>query len=175
MQHCKKEDKMNSIKNDLFEQLYTRYYHMCYKYILSKVKDSWTAEDILSEVFMKIYKHREEIIDVSKSSSWIIKIANNTIIDYYRKNSRTEPDDKIPCEAVYEMGYDNIFIRDELITVTQKLPGEIKKILTMRFFQNLKFKEIALLMNLSESNAKNKVYRALRTAREIYNCTLQNA
>lgn len=167
---------MDDTKNELFEQLYNRYYHMAYRFILSKVKDPWTAEDLLSEVFMKIYRHREEINDVAKSGSWVIKIANNTLIDFYRKNSKIEfSGDEIACEAVYERGYDEIIVRDEFTDVIQNLPVEIKKLLAMRFLQELKFKEIGQLMDLPENIAKNRVYKALRTAREIYNYNLQNA
>lgn len=166
---------MNIIKEDLFEQLYSKYYHMSYRYILSKVKDPWTAEDLLSEVFIKIYKHREEIYDIEKSLSWIVKIANNTIIDFYRRNNRVEPDDKISSEAFYENGYDNILIRDEFMAVTKKLPDEINELLALRYFQELKYKEIGKLMNLPENAAKSKVYNALRTARRIHNRKLQNA
>ncbi|MDP4091528.1 MAG: sigma-70 family RNA polymerase sigma factor [Bacillota bacterium] len=162
---------MYDVKKDLFEQLYNRYHNMAYRFILSKVKDPWTAEDLLSEVFMKIYKHREEINDINKSGSWIIRIANNTIIDFFRKNGKIkfEDEDEIICEPVYEKGYDQVFIRDEYKTVIQNLPVEIKKLLAMRFLQELKFKEIGQLMNLPEVTAKNRVYKALRTAREIYN------
>lgn len=166
---------MSITNKDLFEQLYTRYYHMSYGYILSKVRDPWTAEDIVSDVFMKIYKHRDEINNIEKSGSWIIKIANNTIIDFYRKNNKSEPQDKITGEPVYEIGYDNILIRDEYISVTQVLPEEIKELLAMRFFKELQFKEIGRLINLPEDTAKRKVYSALKTARKMYMSTLQNA
>lgn len=161
---------MNEFKKDLFEHLYNRYHNMCYRFIFSKVRDPWTTEDLLSEVFIKIYKHREEINDITKSGSWIIKIANNTIIDFYRKNNKVELNDEITYEVIYEEDFDQIFIRDEFISVTQNLPGEMKKILDMRFFQELKYNEIGRLMNLPEGIAKNRVYKALRTAREMYNC-----
>lgn len=159
---------MDNVKTDLFEQLYSRYYTMSYRFILSKVQDPWLAEDLLSEVFMKVYKHREEIKDATKSGSWIFKIASNTVIDFYRKKNNVELKDEIAGEAVYEKGYDEIFIRDEFKNVTENLPVDMKEILAMRFFQGLKFKEIGMIMDLTESRAKRRVYKALKTAREMY-------
>lgn len=166
---------MRDPKLDLFEKLYDRYYHMTYRYILSKVKESWSAEDILSEVFLKIYKHKDEITDVDKSSSWIIKITQNSIIDYYRSNKRIDLDSDIDSEMYYENGYDDVLIREEYASITKNLPNDMKNLLVMRYCQDLKFREIAKLMNVSESSAKHKVYYALNIAREIYNHLGQNA
>lgn len=164
---------MNDVKEELFEELYRKYYQMSFRYIFSKVKNYWIAEDLLSEVFIKIYKHRDEICDVNKSKYWIIKIANNTIIDYYRKNNKVKLDDIVDNEAVHEIGYDNILVRDEFMTLTQNLPVEVKEMLVMRFFHDLKFKDIGRIMNLTESSAKNKVYNAVRTVKKVYNYNLQ--
>lgn len=152
----------------LFEKLYNKYYNMTYKYILSQIKDSWTAEDIASEVFVKIYKHRDEINDIDKSSSWIIKIARNSIIDYYRKKKLVDSDEKLDYEAFYDTGFDNVFIKDEYTFIMKQLPNEIKSLLTMRYCHNLKFREIADIMNLTENSAKYRVYHALKIAQEAY-------
>lgn len=166
---------MNELKQDSFEHLYVRYYTMCYRFILSKVRDPWTAEDLLSEVFIKIYKHKNEINDIDRSGHWIIKIASNTIIDFYRKNKIIELNKEITSEEVYEENYEKIFIKDEFIAVTKNLPDDMKKILNMRFLNELKFKEIGRMMNYSETIAKKRVYKALKIAKEMYNCYLKEA
>lgn len=166
---------MNDFYKDLFEDLYNKYYNMCYRFILSKVRDPWTAEDLLSEVFIKIYRHRDEINDITKSGSWVIKIANNTVIDFYRKNNKEELKDEMPFETFYESGFDEVLLRDEYTKIIQNLPCEMKRMLEMRFCEELKFREISKIINLPEEKVKRRVYKALRTARELYNYELQNA
>jgi len=66
-------------------ELYEKYQPKVYAYLLSSVKDRYTAEDLCGDVFLKIYS-KLEYYDSTKSSlsTWIYNITKNTLYDYYR-------------------------------------------------------------------------------------------
>ena len=63
-------------------------------FIKTKVSNDHDAEDILQEVFRKIYINLDKVNDDNKLTSWMYQITRNVIIDYYRKHSPTEDIDK---------------------------------------------------------------------------------
>lgn len=158
-------------KETLFEEVYKAYYSGVYKYIHVSVKDSWLTEDILAEVFIKIYKHKNEITGVEESSRWVFKIAKNTLIDFYRKKNRVEEVEDCIDSSFYDFGYDYILIKDEYEKVKKIIntfPEETQRMVYMRFSSGLKFKEIADQLELSESTVKCKIIRTIKKVKKLY-------
>ena len=82
------------------EKLYTDYYRKVRSFIASKVNSYQDAEDLTSDVFVKVYK-KLDTFDPKKAnvSTWIYTIARNTVIDFYRTSNQTlEYDDSILIE-----------------------------------------------------------------------------
>ena len=153
-----------------FEQLYDKYNMLVYNYISMSIKDSWQAEDLTSEVFIKVYKHREKINDIDKSGKWLIAIARNTLIDYFRKARREDPYEWIDCEAYWELGYDDIIVKDEFEEVKlmlDKLNHAEKKMLDLRYYYGMKYKDIASAMDMTENAAKAKVARSINKLKKF--------
>lgn len=163
---------INNIEKELlFEELYKTYYNSVFRYIFVAVKNTWIAEDIIAEVFMKIYKHKEEIISVEASNRWIFRIAHNTLIDFYRKNSRVELVEEIIGESIDEFGYEYVLIKDEFEKVKVLLEDfseETQKMVFMRFCSGLKFREIAEAFSMPENTVKCRVGRTIKKIREKY-------
>lgn len=154
-----------------FDRLYDSYYDGVYRYIYVCVKNKWNAEDIISTVFMKIYENREKIQEVETSKNWIFRIAHNAIIDFYRKNGRVIPIDDFIETPVDDEEYNNIIIKDEFLGVKKyldELPEETRNIIYLRFYAGLKFKEIAEIVNKSESTIKSIVNRAMKKVKTSY-------
>jgi RNA polymerase sigma-70 factor (ECF subfamily) len=158
-------------KEILFEEVYKAYYSSVYRYIFVAVKNSWITEDILAEVFMKIYKHREEIINVEVSNRWIFRIAHNALIDFYRKNNRVEFVDEIVGEGIDEFGYEYVMIKEEFEKIKillEEFSEETQKMVFMRFCSGLKFREIAEVFSMPENTVKCRVSRTIKKLRERY-------
>ena len=82
------------------EKLYTDYYRKVRSFIASRVNSYQDAEDLTSDVFVKVYK-KLDTFDPKKAnvSTWIYTIARNTVIDFYRTSNQTlEYDDSILIE-----------------------------------------------------------------------------
>jgi RNA polymerase sigma-70 factor (ECF subfamily) len=157
-------DYIDKQQDTYFEELYSKYNRVVYNHISMSIKDYWQAEDLTSEVFIKVYKHRDKINDIEKSGKWLITIAKNTLIDYYRKTKYEVPCEDIDIEAQWEQGYDNLEIKDEFERVKDvfsQLNAVEKKMVDLRYYYGLKYKEIAGVMNMTESAARAKMGRTI--------------
>jgi len=158
-----------------FEQLYDKYYDCVYRYIFVSVKNKWNAEDIIATVFTKIYENNDKITDVEASKNWIFRIAHNTIIDFYRKNSKIIPIENFFDRGDEDFGYEDIVIKDEFNGVKKiidQLPEETRKMLYLRFYGGLKFREIAQAVDITESTVKSTISRAIKKIKKNYDCSL---
>jgi RNA polymerase sigma-70 factor (ECF subfamily) len=158
-----------------FEQLYDMYYDCVYRYIFVSVKNKWNAEDIIATVFTKIYEHKDKIAEVNESKNWVFKIAHNTIIDFYRKNSKVIPIENFLDRGDEDFGYEDIVIRDEfngIKKIIEQLPEETKKMIYLRFYGGLKFREIAETVNITENTVKSTISRAIKKIKKSYEYSL---
>ena len=158
-----------------FEQLYDMYYDCVYRYIFVSVKNKWNAEDIIATVFTKIYEHRDKIMEVSESKNWVFRIAHNTIIDFYRKNSKVIPIESFLDRGDEDFGYEDIVIRDEFNGVKKiidELPEQTRKMLYLRFYGGLKFREIAETVDVAENTVKSTISRAIKKIKKNYEHSL---
>lgn len=163
------------------ETLVKRHQRKVFSYILLIVKDKHLAEDIFQDTFIKVINtlragtYNEE----GKFLPWIMRIAHNLIIDFFRKSKR------MPCIENSEE-YDlfetlNIFeenIEDRLIItqihkdvrkLIEYLPNEQKEVLKMRHYGEMSFKEIAEQTNVSINTALGRMRYALINLRKMVN------
>lgn len=160
---------------DKFEALYDTFYDSVYRYIYANVRNKWDTEDIISTVFTNIYKNKDKIVDIDKSKSWVFTIAHNCIIDFYRKNGHVS--NVISIEDLIDhgsndTGFEEILIRDEVERVRKYfnfLPKEYQDYIYMRFYGNLKFREIAEATNNTEGAVKSAVFRSIDKVKRMYN------
>lgn len=151
------------------EEIFSKYHDKIEHYIWGKVCDRYTAEDLTSIVFLKIYEKMNSYNEEKASiSTWIYTIANNTVIDYYRTH-------KIPeeiSEEIAQLGeIDEDIIKEEELTsladALKKIPERERDILILRYYDNLTLKEIALKMGMSYANAKIVHAKALVHMKEL--------
>lgn len=150
----------------LFRPLYQRYYEPIFRFILSRCGSESLAADICSQVFMKaMQKLKSYEFKGVPFSAWLYRIASNEIAQHYRntKKIRVVSAEETQIEdIVEEMEFDNYGeYRDVMLEVLEELKPIDLQLIEMRFFEKRPFKEIANILNLSESNAKVKTYRIL--------------
>lgn len=159
---------MLCIKNPKhFSKIYDLYHHRVFSYVYRRVGDMDVSADICSETFVKVFTHLHKYQFRGFSfSSWIYKIATNELNSYFRQDqTRTRH------VAVYSKTIALISEMDEDCPVEEKLrklqsvlslleSAEIQ-LLEWRFYEELSFKEIGYLMDISEDNAKVRTYRLI--------------
>ncbi|MFN5149254.1 MAG: RNA polymerase sigma factor [Flavobacteriia bacterium] len=166
-----------------FEVLLMRHKDKIYRFIYLKVRDQVLAEDIFQEAFVKIINtlkigsYNEE----GKFLPWAMRIAHNLVIDHFRKSSKVRmvsesssmKDDfnifstlSMEDKNVQEqMSYDEL--EKQMVDLIEYLPLSQKEILKMRIFQDMSFKDIAELEDISINTALGRMRYALINLRKL--------
>lgn len=161
------------------EVLIKRHQAKIYGFIFSKVSDADLADDIFQDTFIKVIhtlkggKYNEE----GKFLPWVMRIAHNLVMDFYRKQKRTQvindSQDK-PLFAFLSDAGDSIEklmineqIEKDLKFLIQELPNDQKQVVLMRIYQNLSFKEIAEQTDVSINTALGRMRYALLNLRKL--------
>ncbi|MFK7978653.1 MAG: RNA polymerase sigma factor [Saprospiraceae bacterium] len=155
-----------------FNQLYKKYSVKVYGKCLALLKEEAAAEDALQDVFVKIFSNLYKFEGKSKFSTWVYSITYNHCIDLIRKKKKdnyifsdnlNERIDYIEDTTIFETKI------ERLKYVLEKIPEEDKTVLLMKYQQAMPVKEIAGLLNKSESAIKMKIKRAKNKAKKTYN------
>ena len=146
-------------------------------YIL--VKDSYLAEDILQEVFIRIIKSLKNgaYVENGKFSQWAIRIAHNLCMDHFRKVKRTPTittNDNFDIFDVYNFSEPAADVKlmqvenyDSIKKAIDKLPQDQREILILRHYADLSFREIAVLSGISINTALGRMRYALINIRKM--------
>jgi RNA polymerase sigma-70 factor, ECF subfamily len=154
-----------------FEVLYNTYYERIFRFAYQRVDEKEVAFDITQQVFMKA------MVNLSNYefrglpfSAWLYRIAQNELNQLFRKNSahRSVNIDETDLRSlVDEMQTDSLEeYSQKLPDVISELDEEDLQLVEMRFFEKRAFKEIADILEITENNAKVKLYRILDKMKE---------
>lgn len=157
--------------NDLvFTEIYDRMFKKIYRFIYFKTFHKETAEDITSQVFMKILdKMHSYKPEKGKFSSWVYRIAQNKVIDYYRtRKTATNIDDVWDLADSTDVAIDveNRQKLEEVYQYLKKLKPQQREIIVMRVWQELSYREIADILGKSEASCKVAFGRSIAKLRE---------
>lgn len=161
------------------EELIRRHKSKIYTSIYLLVKDQYLAEDIFQDTFIKVIntlkagKYNEE----GKFLPWVMRIAHNLVIDFFRKEKRTpvitnvDGFDIFDVIKIYDESMEDRLVREQthkdLKAMIQLLPSEQKEVLIMRHYGELSFKEIADITEVSINTALGRMRYALNNLRKM--------
>ncbi len=142
--------------------------------------DSYVADDIIQEVFLKIHKNIDTLRDDSKVHSWVLQITKNCVIDYLREHKlrfedieRIELEDSKTPDTIRdknERDPENEIISG-LHELIGSLPEKYAKALLMVEYQGMSQIELARKLKISPSGAKSRVQRARNMVKDrLMNC-----
>ena len=167
--------------NRAFDLLLLRNQSKLFSYILFVVHDRETAEDIFQETFVKVITRLQEgrYTVSGKFGAWIMRIAHNAIMDWYRDQASmrivdTSADNdlsNIPGADIFEGNLENRFVNSQIMTDVRRLldalPPMQREVVYMRFYQQLSFKEIADSTDVSINTALGRMRYALLNMRRM--------
>lgn len=163
------------------ERLISRHQNRIYAYILMIVKDKDLADDLFQDTFIKVINtlrggsYNEE----GKFLQWVMRIAHNLIIDYFRKsnripvidNSKNEDFNIFDTIEITDKSIEEQIITDQIHKDVRKLiellPAEQKEVLYMRHYAEMSFKDIAEVTNVSINTALGRMRYALINMRKL--------
>ena len=166
--------------NQAFDILVERYKDKVYSYILHIVKCEDLADDLFQETFVKaiVTINQGRYTESGKFLPWIYRIAHNLIIDTFRqeKSVSTVSSDseeinilnrKELCESTIEDLLITEQIHKDIKNIVNALPQSQRDVLTMRYYKNMSFKEIADITNVSINTALGRMRYAIMNMRRI--------
>jgi len=152
--------------------LFERYKLQLFGFFFRTTGNKAASEDMVQNVFLRILKYKDKFSGYGKFTSWMYQIARNVNYDYFKINSRYHISDEMDFADEENSNAEQTLIRKEntkmLNTAMMRLSAEKREVLVLSRYQNLKYKEIAEILDCSEGNVKIKVFRALSDLRQIY-------
>ena len=158
---------------DAFAALYDFYVEQIYRFILFRVSDEQTAEDLTSQVFLKAWNNLSSYqIRGLPFKAWLFRIARNSVIDYYRTYKETtplEPSALTKPDPAAEVGdqVEQLLQAEELRLALQQLTEDQRQVLTLRFIEGLSTEEVANVMGKRQGAIRALQMRGLQALAEI--------
>jgi RNA polymerase sigma-70 factor (ECF subfamily) len=164
-----------------FDELLSRNQDNIFSYIMCVVKDEDLANDLFQETFLKVITklQKRQYTESGKLQWWMLRIAHNVVIDYYRsqKNEKTVDAPRennlanlkgdVVMDANREIEMTNNQTLKQVIELMNALPAVQREVVYMRYFQNLSFKEIAEETHVSINTSLGRMRYALINMRRL--------
>lgn len=163
-----------------FELLVSRYQAQVYSYIMTLVKDRQLADDIFQDTFVKIIRTIKAGVykDEGKFVQFAMRISHNLVIDHFRKENRiptvessSEDYNYLDNAPISDPSVEQSMIDDQIHSDLRKmieyLPVEQREVLRMRIYDDMSFKEIADITNVSINTALGRMRYALINLRKM--------
>jgi RNA polymerase sigma-70 factor (ECF subfamily) len=159
--------------------LINRHQSKIFGFIYSKISDRDVSNDIFQDTFIKVIKtlKSKSYNEEGKFLPWVMRIAHNLIIDYFRKNKKmpmfreTEEFSIFSIMSDNSLTIENKIIQDQveidLRKLIEELPADQKEVLIMRMYQDMSFKEISELTGVSINTALGRMRYALMNMRKV--------
>ncbi|MDO4574573.1 MAG: RNA polymerase sigma factor [Planctomycetia bacterium] len=158
------------ITAEMFERWVAEYRRPIFGYLLSLVRDGSLADDLTQETFFKAWKHRARYQEQGTARAYLFRIADRTLLDYRRKKKENVYDD-----AAWECFSDEnpdpspppgekLQLREEIRRLRETmgyLTEPQRRVLSLRYFSQLKFSEIAEVLELPLNTVLSHARRGL--------------
>jgi len=144
-----------------------------FSFVLKKVQDRTIADELTVAVFAKILTKLNLYDENFQFKTWILTIAQNSVIDYWRKKSREEvfTDDFKDVKNEFEKSPEELLIskqqQQHIVSTIASMDAQYRKIIELRFFEEKSIKEIAETLNISVANTKVRIMRAKKILAEL--------
>ena len=164
----------------VISQLIERHSRRVRDYIRMMVKDADVADDILQETLIKAVRIIDEgrYSDMGKFLSWVLRIAHNQVIDYFRsqKSARTVSEAEAGYDVLGTLRYAEHNVEDKMVAaqiesdvrrLVEQLPEEQREVVMLRYYSGMSFQEIADQTGVSINTALGRMRYALINMRKL--------
>lgn len=175
MYHLKTDERLLELLSDhddrAFTEIYERYWEQLSLYVLKVTQSSEEASDIVQEIFVSLWKRRNELEIHGPLSAYLIKAARNLSIRYIEKNIRkrnflsTLSSHFVTEDSSTESKVASHELESVVIKAVDKLPPKMRTVFLLSRGENLSHKEIAKRLGIAERTVKKQVGNALKVIR----------
>jgi RNA polymerase sigma-70 factor (ECF subfamily) len=156
---------------EAFRQLFHHYNKILQPFVAKLTRSPQGTEEVLQEVFLKLWLHRDKLTEVENPRAYIVRIVSNESMNYLRSKAKESRlfDAIRPLQTEEAPSPEqSIFYREterRLHEAVERLPVACRKIYRMSREQYMRIPEIAETLNLSDSTVKNQLVKALKSIR----------
>uniref|UniRef100_UPI003743318B RNA polymerase sigma factor n=1 Tax=Salegentibacter salinarum TaxID=447422 RepID=UPI003743318B len=164
------QDKKTS--SEAFKELLSLYKERLYWHIRNMVKDHEDAHDVLQNTFIKIFRNIHNFKGESKLFSWMYRIATNESISFLNKRAKRNhiTSEDLQQQLISNLESDVYFEGDKIQLKLQKaiasLPAKQQQVFNMKYFQELKYREMSEILETSEGALKASYHHAAKKIEE---------
>jgi RNA polymerase sigma-70 factor (ECF subfamily) len=174
------DELMNRVREgdtDSLAHLFERHHRPLFRFFFHLSGSAGLAEDLTQEVFFRMLKFRATFQKDARFTPWMYQIARNVHVDHTRRKQNEMPlyDDRTDTEfEPHEPGMSaelNLLRASDLAILRkalQRLPAERRELLILSRWQNLRYEEIAAIVQCEPGAVKTRVFRAMRQLSDIF-------
>ncbi|MBO9727336.1 MAG: RNA polymerase sigma-70 factor [Chitinophaga sp.] len=185
MEHVTDEQRLLQLAAAGHEEAFTRLFHghkhKLYSFLLRLTNSPEMSEDVIQDVFLKLWKDRQQLLHIEQFGGYIYRMAQHQVLNAFRRMAK-ETLILAEINKLHLTAHDNAEdhlqvqeVRARLNKALDKLPPKQKLVYTLSRDQGLKHDEIARHLNISPATVNNHMIAALRTIREQLGIHLQSA
>lgn len=155
-----------------FALLYDRYYRQIFLFVYKRIDEEESTADVTSQVFLKAMQNLPKYqFKGVPFSAWLYRIAINEINQHFRESKASRAismESTQITDMMDEVSEDatDVNISRMMEAIQQLAPDEVQ-LIELRFFERMSFKEVADVYNITENNAKVKMYRLLTKMKKL--------
>lgn len=155
-------------ERDAFLSLYERYVTPLYRFVYFRVPSKERAEDLVSEIFLKVWEKRAQYVHTKQGTykAWLYTIARRHIIDW-RRTERTHESLEhlsLPGEVPHHA---DPHVADTIHNALRTLTSDQQDVLTLRFWHDMTYEEIASVLGKSSASCRMHGSRAMAALKEV--------
>jgi RNA polymerase sigma-70 factor, ECF subfamily len=159
---------------EAFKPLYQKYFKKIFLFIFHRTGDKELTGDLTQQVFLKALKSISKFqLRGLPFSAWLYRIAINECNDFFRKSKRSRV--VMLDESITENLFEELTADTQIDELTRRLPSILQglkpadlQLIELRFFEGRSFREIGILLEITETYAKVKTYRALDKMKKLF-------
>ena len=167
--------KNEETRNYGFNLLVREYQERVYWHVRKMVIDHDDADDLVQEIFVKVWKNLNSFREDSKLFTWIYRIATNECLTFLKKKKRKffvpihDVQSELSTKLDQEVGISGDEIQLKLQKALLTLPDKQRMVFNMKYFEDLKFKDISEITKTSEGALKANYHHAVKKIEEYIN------
>lgn len=164
-----------STRESGFRQLMNRYQEMLYQHIRRMVRDHEDTNDVLQNTFLKVFKYIGNFEGRSNLYTWIYRIATNEALTHLSKSKKlsivqVNDDNSNPMEniAIADNGPTPETIGKILLAALETLPDKQKSVFSLRYYDEMSYKQISEVLGTSEGALKASFHHAVKKLERFF-------
>ena len=156
-----------------FRVLFYRYYEPLFRFVARRLPAGETPQDVVQDVFVRLWQRRATLKEDQPLKAYLYRIANNILIDQYRKREVRRTYAAQHAETTTPIvPVEDVDLEEHVMEAIEQLPEALREAFVLSRFEELTYREIAALLGVSVKTVESRMSKALKQLRVLLQHTL---